>query len=199
MKTATRNTSPVTGEEITITLRDGCKNTTRFIARFDDNDVFSTTEPSTELESHTQEAQIADLVINGDGWRHIESGGYLEDFIRGVLFGDDDTDEFFSNIAEALQATGDPGCLLYRGSLYTVDTKELIEFCKEINAYWHSREAVDWNQAEALVRHCRSHTSNHSETPLTLRQIIDYADAHDDWDSGIVCQWPDEIIAALSV
>jgi hypothetical protein len=74
---------------------------------------------TSELTEHTVRAEFTTkgllgttLTIDGNGWRDIEAGDYLEDFIRDVLLGDTDPEEFLSNIAEALGTEDEPGELL---------------------------------------------------------------------------------------
>jgi hypothetical protein len=58
----------------------------------------------------------ANILIDGNGWCDIDSGGYLEEFISDVVFGDFDTEEFLSNISEALNSTP-VGCLIDHAAL----------------------------------------------------------------------------------
>lgn len=72
---------------------------------------------ATESSDKMQETSIASfpaamLEIDGDGWRDLEAGGYLGEFISDVLYGDTDADEFLTNIAEVLGTQDDPGMSL---------------------------------------------------------------------------------------
>lgn len=67
--------------------------------------------------THTETAMlsvdgISFITINGDGWRDIEAGNYLSDFLSDVIFGDREADEFLLSIAESLGVNGEPGMLV---------------------------------------------------------------------------------------
>lgn len=57
-----------------------------------------------ECGGQTVNAFISELNIDidGNGWRDMESGGYLEEFLKDVVFGERDAEEFLVNISEAL-------------------------------------------------------------------------------------------------
>lgn len=77
-----------------------------FEAGFNDGVFFEgeTIKEGEEGGGHTVNAFISELNvdIDGNGWRDIENGGYLEDFLKDVVFGERDAEEFLVNISEAL-------------------------------------------------------------------------------------------------
>ena len=72
----------------------------------------------------------------------------------------------------------------------------LYNIAESINTSWSEREAVDWSEAEQLVSLCRE-IDNIKELP-GISSIVEYADANNEWDSGVVAEWPDIIISELS-
>ncbi|WP_415912274.1 hypothetical protein [Neptuniibacter sp. QD37_11] len=107
-----RNTACINGQSIDVYLYGLEGSERHFTAAF--NSTGELTESTVKLISGlefdtTDYASIGGIEITGNGWRDIDSGGYLEDFIRNVLFGDDDADEELSNYAEALGSCGEPG------------------------------------------------------------------------------------------
>lgn len=104
MKTTNRNNKLVEGKGVCVRLVDDEGSALNFVATFSKEGVFSLSEtPDDDLTSETVTAQIGYVNISGGAWRDIEAGDYLEDFIRGVLFGDDDAEEQLSLYAEALE------------------------------------------------------------------------------------------------
>jgi hypothetical protein len=82
-------------------------------------DEYTEEHGTSELTEHTERVEFtkdglfgASLTINGNAWRDIECGDYLEELIRDVLLGDTDPEEFLSNISEALGTEGEPGEVL---------------------------------------------------------------------------------------
>jgi len=77
-----------------------------FEAGFKDGVYFEGTviKEGEEGGGHTVNAFISELNvdIDGNGWRDIESGGYLEEFLKDVVFGERDAEEFLANISEAI-------------------------------------------------------------------------------------------------
>ena len=71
----------------------------------------------------------------------------------------------------------------------------LYNLAESINTSWSEREAVDWSEAEQLVSLCRE-IDNIKELP-DINSIVEYAASNDEWDSGVVANWPDIIITEL--
>jgi hypothetical protein len=95
-----------------ITLTDEAGRTTSFSAGFDSEGVYFESEQVIEGDeegSHTVSASIGDIDIDGDGWRDLDSGDYLKDFIIEVLLGEQDASEFLQKIAKDLDVNGDAG------------------------------------------------------------------------------------------
>lgn len=107
------DTEKLAEKTVAIELVDQQGGTVRFSCGFDTDGKFYETaaEYSNESEQGVTERAVFDgnLVIDGNGWRDIESGGYTEEFLADVLYGERDADEFLSNIAEALGVTGETG------------------------------------------------------------------------------------------
>ncbi len=76
----------------------------------------------------------------------------------------------------------------------TISTyKSLYKLAERCQKSWRERMSVDWSEAEQLVAECRSIDLECLSSLNTIRDIILYADIYDEWDSGIVCAWPDQI------
>ncbi len=71
----------------------------------------------------------------------------------------------------------------------------LYELATSINNAWIESNAIDWSEAEQLVREC-SQIEDLSTLP-NIKAILKYADENDEWDSEIVARWTDEIILDL--
>lgn len=98
-------------QSVTVCLRDAEDNTYSFEAGFDAEGTFFEGKSTGYLASESTSAEFGFLTIDGNGWRDIECGGYLEDFLRDVVFGDRDAEEYLSFIAEAL-GVREPGQVL---------------------------------------------------------------------------------------
>lgn len=73
---------------------------------------------------------------------------------------------------------------------------ELFGFAEEVEANWENNESVDWQEAEDLVTMLERMPQ---EDRGELQFILDYAEANDDWDSGVVAEWPSIISSYLDV
>ena len=64
------------------------------------------------------------------------------------------------------------------------------------NAEWEAREAIDWQEAEDLIKTIRTIPPKLRAEIPDLEPII-YLSHVEEWDSGMVAQWPDQIIKAI--
>lgn len=71
---------------------------------------------------------------------------------------------------------------------------ELVDFAVEVEANWENNESVDWQEAEDLVAMLEQMPH---EDRGKLQSILDYAEANDDWDSGVVAEWPSIVSSYL--
>lgn len=104
--------------DIVLTTING--NTISFTAGFDEVGTFfqsigAHSNPDDDGRTASAFFSNANILIDGNGWCDIDSGGYLEEFVSDVVFGDVDTEEFLSNISEALNSTP-AGCLIDRAA-----------------------------------------------------------------------------------
>lgn len=68
-----------------------------------------------------------------------------------------------------------------------------------INDSWKEREAIDWAEAEQLVRLVQHELNGeHKDVLSELLGIVAYADSYEDWDCEEVGQWPERILSALT-
>jgi hypothetical protein len=89
--------------EVTVLVTDSAEHTLEFKLGFCKGAWFET-EAIGSLSGHTVHAEINDIVIDGNGWRDIEDGGYLETYCEDVVRGGRDPNEFLANISEALNS-----------------------------------------------------------------------------------------------
>jgi hypothetical protein len=101
---------------VAVGLTDTIGNIISFDVGFDQSGSFYQSESNGDTEdgTHTETAEfvvggVPFCEISGDGWRDIDAGGYLPDFLSDVIFGEREVDEFLANISEALGVEGDPG------------------------------------------------------------------------------------------
>lgn len=104
---------------VAVWLTDSVGGKICFDAGFCQHGLFYMSEALGKVDegTHTETAMfsadgISFITINGDGWRDIDAGCYLTDFLSDVIFGDREADEFLVNIAEALGVNGEPGMLV---------------------------------------------------------------------------------------
>lgn len=67
---------------------------------------------------------------------------------------------------------------------------------RRCNAEWEAREAIDWQEAEDLIKTIRTIPPKLRAEIPELEPII-YLSHVEEWDSGMVAQWPDQIIRAI--
>ena len=67
---------------------------------------------------------------------------------------------------------------------------------RRCNAEWEAREAIDWQEAEDLIKTIRTIPPKLRAGIPDLEPII-YLSHVEEWDSGMVAQWPDQIIKAI--
>ena len=100
--------------EIAIVLTDDADRKTCFSVGFNESGKFYESNSTYEGDvegTRTVNAFIGEINIDIDGnaWRDLEAGDYMEDFVSNVVYGDRDAEEFFVNIAEALGTSDQPG------------------------------------------------------------------------------------------
>lgn len=103
--------------EIGVVLTDNADRKTYFSVGFDESGKYYQSKSTYEGEeqgTHTVNAFIGEINIDIDGnaWRDIDAGDYMEDFIDSVIYGERDASEFLVNIAEALGVEGEAGVVL---------------------------------------------------------------------------------------
>jgi hypothetical protein len=91
------------GKTSYVVLTDDAASKTSFDIGIDKKGKFyigGSSRDGAEEGDHTVNAFFSniDIDMNGDGWRDIESGDYLEDFFVNVIFGKDDAQDFLDNI-----------------------------------------------------------------------------------------------------
>lgn len=59
--------------------------------------------------------------------------------------------------------------------------------------------AIDWSEAENLFDVCKEISSLSYAKMEVFSEIVDYGNEHQDWDSGIVSDWPEAIIYGFYV
>lgn len=79
----------------------------------------------------------------------------------------------------------------------TDDLGYLTRFCKECNRVWKANEHLEWSDAEDLVGLLKEMKNLPKNTKSVADAILKYAKANDDWDSGEVANWPNDILKAL--
>ena len=79
--------------------------------------------------------------------------------------------------------------------------QSLFNLAVDLNSNWSENEHINWSDAEMLVQECKKHFASlqaHQLTATTtIADILTYTAANDEWDSGVVANWPDGIIAEL--
>ncbi len=73
----------------------------------------------------------------------------------------------------------------------------LYNLATAIELDWQQHEAVARSQAEQLVAELKGDVW--AEQIPEFNDIINYAAAHEDWDSGVVANWPSTIINQLEM
>ena len=77
----------------------------------------------------------------------------------------------------------------------------LKKYAAICSSEWSKNDGLEWDEAENLVELCkkaiRAYSKSRTETKSVLKGIVQYANTHDDWDSGEVAGWPDAILDAL--
>jgi hypothetical protein len=107
-----------------ITLVDSEERTQSFLAGWRDADngaYLEVDEPNDDKidQGVTQEVQIgtvtqhgSSMALDGNAWRDLEASGELENFLRDVVLGDRDGEEYLNLVAESL-GVDEPGKVLY--------------------------------------------------------------------------------------
>lgn len=85
----------MTNKSVPIVLKDGTGAAISFEAGFKDGRFFETA-PNGSLEYPTATATVGDIVLTGDQWRDVESGDYLERFLKDAVFGSSDPEAFLA-------------------------------------------------------------------------------------------------------
>lgn len=79
--------------------------------------------------------------------------------------------------------------------------QSLFKLAVDLNSNWSENEHIDWSDAEMLVQECKKHFASFQTYQITasskIADILTYTAANDEWDSGVVANWPDEVIAEL--
>lgn len=76
-------------------------------------------------------------------------------------------------------------------------TAYLLKVARYVENEWSFREAIDWDEAEDLHGLIKEFVETNKIEDASLNQIISYGDDVEDWDSGVVAQWPELIIKYL--
>lgn len=110
---------------ITITLINEFSQSISFEAGFNHAGEFFVEDESLPLDGITLHADFGGLVVNGDAWRDIEAGDYLQHFLGDVVFGERDADRELESYHESLNSNGSAGkCLGY--ALYSRQGRYLL-------------------------------------------------------------------------
>lgn len=72
--------------------------------------------------------------------------------------------------------------------MQTLET--FYELLLKIDESWALEEAVDWSDAEQIVRECKQIPVDILACMPDVQGIISYADSVENWDCGMVGRWP---------
>lgn len=95
-----------------------------------------------------------------------------------------------------------PFCCLADDKPYHSDSAfGALMLCRNIAQHceneWEAREAINWQEAEDLISSIKAIPPRVRNLVPELEPII-YLSAVEEWDSGMVAQWPEQIIKAIS-
>ncbi len=69
----------------------------------------------------------------------------------------------------------------------------------EISDAWDESEGIDYSEAEQLVRECSNIDKDDLAQLPEIKSFLEYAESHDEWDSGETCKLPQLIIDDLDL
>jgi|GEM_PF-6457552 len=75
----------------------------------------------------------------------------------------------------------------------------LREDSQALNVQWAENEAVDWSEAEGLVRMLKALGGYEVHKIQPVSQILNYTLKHDEWDSGEVANWPSMLVESIDL
>lgn len=152
------------------------------------NDVLKwLTEGLTPEQIKKAQQACSDYVIHGD-LLYVNTGYSLINFPV-------DLNDFRTWIQETLG-------IKVEGMAAAADDHEMLiqlaKVCQSCNKIWGDDEHLDWQMAEDLVKLMKSIKKYPPHTKQVAHDIFRYS-AQEDWDSGVVANWPTEILDALKL
>ncbi|MEZ8028527.1 hypothetical protein [Enterovibrio norvegicus] len=137
------------------------------------------------------------LVGHDRAFEHLVEGNEPEDtFKEQVLREYGYTDPFdFERVEVTTSETLEQLIARRIGTDEHANEMRLLDYARACNLALKYQEAVDWSDAETLAELIKR--SAIVPNALTGRNIIQYIDENDEWDSGYVCEWPNEVIRLL--
>lgn len=147
----------------------------------------------------SNDSELADTLayINADALTDVKTRLVIQN--EGFCFEtvpNNDYESVLSTCEVPFHSLQDDSTYHYDSEYLTLPSARVL--AREFNDEWEARCSVNWEQAEYLVETLKAIPPVLIAVIPDIKQILDYADAEDEWDSGEVASWPEQIIKAIS-